>query len=169
MHNFSIIAAMDSQRGIGLGGKLPWRLQGDMYHFRQISVGRGKNAVIMGRNTWESLPKKFRPLPQRLNVVLSRQSLNLPGAVLSANSLTAALELPEVKLAEEVFIIGGAHVYAQAIVHPDCHKIYLTEIEGDFGCDAFFPEIPLGFSKVSVSEPITEGNLTYRFTEYEKK
>ena len=139
---FSIIAAVDKKLGIGLKNALPWRLKGDMDHFKQITVNTAsdkQNAVIMGSNTWASLPEKFRPLPERLNVVLSWQPLDLPAGVLFGSSLDNALEqLSNRADINEVFVIGGARVYAEAINHPACVKIYLTEIDSVFECDTFF-------------------------------
>lgn len=166
---FAIIAALDSQRGIGRHGRLPWHLGGDLDHFKKLTIGRGHNAVIMGRVTWLSLPEQFKPLPQRLNVVLSKQPQKMPAGVLQAASLDEALSLPAVTNCDQVWVIGGARVYEHAITHPDCQKIYLTEIEGQFSCDTFFPPLPTNFVKVSLSEPLCENSITYRFAVYEKK
>lgn len=104
---FVVVAAAMGSRGIGRGGGLPWpgRLKGDMAHFKKLTVGVGEeeaskgmqNAVIMGRKTWQSIPPKFRPLPGRFNVVLSRNpsardELGLPSEVLLASSLSDAME-----------------------------------------------------------------------------
>lgn len=159
---------MDSNRGIGKSGGLAWRLKGDMDHFRSLTQATGDRAVIMGRTTWESLPEKFRPLPGRLNIVLSRQRISLPPAVLLAASLDEALNLPQVGGLKEVFVIGGAQVYSQAVVHKLCNKIYLTEIKGNFDCDTFFPEIPPDFKRINESDPINEGGVIYNFVIYER-
>ncbi len=168
---FSIIAAVDKNRGIGQGGKLPWNLKGDMQHFKEVTLGQGKpNAVIMGRTTWDSIPGRFRPLEGRINVVLSRQGLELPQGVLGARSLDEALAQAEGQGAGEVFVIGGASVYAEAITHPACQSIYLTEIDGAFLCDAFFPAVPADvFERTEISEPRTEGSIVYRFVTYSRK
>ena len=97
----------------------------------------------MGRKTWESIPSKFKPLPQRLNCVLSRNSsLVLPENVFKARGLTEVLQRlgnDYEDILENVFIIGGAQVYQEALQHTACQKIYLTQIEKDFLCDTFFP------------------------------
>jgi len=169
---FSIISALDTNRGIGKAGGLPWRLKGDMAHFKQVTTNASpglKNAVIMGRTTWESLPMAFKPLPDRINVVLSRSPLDLgQTSVLVATSLENALVTLQDQPVDNVFVIGGGQVYAQAISYPQCTKLYLTEIEGDFGCDTFFPEIPADFKRVSESAPVNENGIVYRFTEYKK-
>ena len=171
---FSIIAAVDQSGGIGQGGKLPWNLKGDLKHFKEVTQGQGGpaklNAVIMGRTTWDSIPARFRPLAGRINLVLSRTSLELPPGVLGATSLDQALELAEGQGAGEVFVIGGASVYAQAIAHPACQTICLTEIESAFECDTFFPAVPPEFfEQTVVSDPVTEGGVTYRFVTYSRK
>ncbi|MEK7496519.1 MAG: dihydrofolate reductase [Patescibacteria group bacterium] len=169
---FSIIAAVDKKLGIGLKNALPWRLKGDMDHFKQITVNTAsdkQNAVIMGSNTWASLPEKFRPLPERLNVVLSWQPLDLPAGVLFGSSLDNALEqLSNRADINEVFVIGGARVYAEAINHPACVKIYLTEIDSVFECDTFFPKLPVEFVKKQESELVKENNINYKFAVYAK-
>ena len=166
--NFSIIAAVDQNRGIGINNQLPWRLPADLKHFNEITVGNKNNAVIMGLNTWKSLPEKFRPLPNRLNIVLSKEKENnLPTDVLNFQSLDDALSFVEKKVAE-VFIIGGGMLYASTINHPACSKLYLTEILQTFSCDSFFPEIPTTFKKTIIGEQQTENNIPFRFVVYEK-
>lgn len=167
--NFSIISAVDSKRGIGIKGGLPWRLRGDMDHFRDVSVGKGNNGVIMGRTTWLSLPEKFRPLPDRINVVLAEPEFVLPNGVWRASSIDNAIEILANKNVNDIFVIGGGQVYAQGIANQLCERLYLTEIEGEFNCDTFFPEIPPNFVKTKESELITEGSISYKFVVYEKK
>ncbi len=170
---FSIIAAADEKMGIGIGNKLPWRLKGDLKYFSETTTGAepGKmNAVIMGRKTWESLPESSRPLKARLNVVLSRSGLELPDRVFLASSLDDAFEkLSARKDMDKVFVIGGASLYAEAINHPDCETIYLTEVLGEFNCDAFFPDIPVGiFEKKSSSKLEEENGVKFRFSIYKR-
>lgn len=171
---FSIIAALDTNRGIGIGNKLPWNLKGDLEHFRDVTVGdfeRGRvNTVIMGRTTWESLPAKFKPLPKRLNVVLTRDPAGFSPVpnVLAAKSLDEALQLAEQYGSGDIFVIGGASVYAQAIQHPACGKFYLTEIKREFQCDTFFPEVPASFREVSRSAIHDEDGVQYQFVTYQQ-
>ncbi|MBI5412942.1 dihydrofolate reductase [Candidatus Peregrinibacteria bacterium] len=168
--NFSIIAAVDEKNGIGIKGKLPWRLSKDLAYFQDITTDSGKNAVIMGRTTWESLPKGSRPLKNRLNIVLTRNSdIQLPEGVFKADSIDAALALAKGKNAEQVFVIGGAQVYAQAIENPNCTRIYLTQVFGDFKCDTFFPKFdPTKFEKTAESELHEEADVKFVFTKYRK-
>jgi dihydrofolate reductase len=172
---FAIVAALDARGGIGKGGKLPWNLKGDLAHFRVLTLGErsdGKrNAVIMGRRTWESLPPKFRPLPGRFNIVLSRtpgfsmEGSALPGMV--ASGLGPAL-LAAASAGGETFVIGGARVFSEAIVHPECNRLYLTRIGKDFGCDTFFPPIPNAFHRIATLPVHEEGGVQYHFEIYER-
>ena len=165
---FSIIAGVDDKMGLGKAGTLAWNLKADLKHFRDITVGAGNNAVIMGSNTWASIPEKFRPLPERLNIVLNREFLPLPPGVVLAGSIDEALAQAEQKQVSEIFVMGGANVYAQAVADPRCSKIYLTKIKGDFGCDVFFPNLPAGFKLSEQTETAEEGALQYQFLVYKK-
>ncbi len=170
MQKFSIIAACDQNRGIGIANRLPWDLKADLKHFSSITIGNKNNAVIMGLNTWKSLPEKYRPLRDRLNVVLSKDKYDdLPAGVLNFQSLDEALTFLEQKNLNEIFVIGGGMLYAFSIVHPKCDKIYLTEVEGTFDCDTFFPEIPGDFKKTVTGELNEESGIKFRFCIYQKE
>ncbi|MFZ4534971.1 dihydrofolate reductase [Propionivibrio sp.] len=130
----SLIAAVARNRVIGKDNQLLWHLPEDMRHFRETTRGK---PVIMGRKTWESLPDSFRPLPGRHNIVVSRNpGYEVPGATL-VGSLEEAIG--KAGSANEVFVIGGAELYRQALALAD--RLYLTEIAQDFTGDAFFPEV----------------------------
>lgn len=164
---FSLIAAVDSKNGIGAKNTLVWKIPEDLEYFNKMTTGNGKNIVIMGKNTWESLPEKFRPLPRRTNFVLTRNADYKAKGGIVASSLEDALERARSHHPEHVFVIGGAQVYAEAIKHGECEKIYLTHVEGDFNCDAFFPKIDeTVFEKVFESKPRRENGITYRFAKY---
>ena len=158
----SLIAAVARNGVIGRDNQLLWHLPGDMRHFRETTRGK---PVIMGRKTWESLPEKFRPLPGRLNVVVSRTpDYAAPGAVL-AGSLEDALG--KAGEDDEVFVIGGAELYCQAL--PLAERLYLTEISADFDGDTRFPEIPPDeWREISCSKPVEENGLTYAFAVYQR-
>jgi dihydrofolate reductase len=164
---FEVVVAMDRERGIGRTGELPWRLPGDVAHFVALTLAAprgGKNAVIMGRRTWDSIPQRFRPLKSRYNLVLSRQSdLALPPGAERVADFAAALERARAISAERIFVIGGAEVYAQALAHPACGDIHLTAIEGRFDCDTFFPNLPDGFVLAAAEPSRRDGDLSYRF------
>ena len=182
MKNFAIVvAATSSTLGIGKNGKLPWKLAGDMQKFKEITTTTSsdvrRNAVIMGRKTWESLPSKFRPLPRRLNIVLSknpslRQELSIPEDVVIASSLDEALENVSTSFAdsvENIYVIGGQAIYTEAISSPYCKEILLTSVEADFNdCDTFFPQVPAHkFRLISRSQQYIEDGIPYRFTKFE--
>jgi dihydrofolate reductase len=128
----ALIAAVARNGVIGRDNALLWHLPEDLRHFRDCTRG---HAVIMGRRTWDSLPERFRPLPGRRNVVLTRQPGWHAAGAETAPDLGAVLQ----RLAdqERVFVIGGATVYAQAL--PRADELVLTEIDRDFDGDARFP------------------------------
>ena len=128
----SIIAAKASNNTIGLDGKLPWRLPGDMAWFREKTMGK---PCIMGRKTWDSLPKK--PLPGRLNIVISRNAALKADGAFAVRSLEQALGMAAESGADEAMILGGGTIYADAL--PRADRLYLTEITTPFRGDAFFP------------------------------
>ena len=132
MQDLTLIAGLCRDRGIGLGNELLVRLPEDMAHFKALTLG---HTVLMGRKTWDSIPAKFRPLPGRRNLVLSRQSgLQLDGAEVFAD-LAAALRA--CGPAEQVFVMGGAEIYALAL--PLATALELTEFDVQRPADAFFP------------------------------
>jgi dihydrofolate reductase len=138
----TLIVAADENDGIARDGQIPWRLPGDLARFKRLTVGRGKNAVLMGRTTWESLPPKLRPLPGRLNLVLSRTRQDFVGATCVSSweeALTAA------GTCEELWVIGGAAVYALALAEPETSAIELTRVAGDFDCDLRWGGVPTGY------------------------
>lgn len=174
---FSIVVAVHQPSlGIGVSNRLPWRLKEDMAFFKEITSTakeNHQNAVIMGRKTWESIPEKFRPLPDRTNVVLSKNkdALSLPSSVLVASSLDDALsQLSAVQNLDKIFIIGGAALYQEAVKSELCNTVHLTEVYGNITeFDAFFPVLPASeFTLVNRSAKKQEGELSFRFTEYKR-
>lgn len=155
----SIIAAIDQNRGLGKDGKLPWNLPADLKHFKHITLN---HPIIMGRKTFDSIG---RPLPNRTNIVITRQDKKIEG-VITANSLKEALDIASAKDQEEIFIIGGGQIYQQAINLAD--KLYLTLIEEIFPTDTHFPEYNQ-FNLVLKEKKGQENNLHYRFLELSKK
>ncbi len=134
MPEIVIIAAVAKNRVIGKDNTLIWNIPEDMAHFKALTSGQ---TVIMGRKTWESLPPRFRPLPGRRNIVISRQAdFAAPGAELAA-SLEAALQLAA--QAETAFIIGGEQIYRQAMDVAD--RLEITEVDLEPEGDAWFPAI----------------------------
>lgn len=162
MTKFAIIVAMDEALGIGKNETLAWHLSADLKQFKALTSG---HTVIMGRKTWDSLPLKSKPLPNRLNIVISRQKLDLGQGVLLASNLDEALKQATTS---QVFVIGGAQIYTQAILHPDCEKIFVTHVSGNFACDASFPPIPPQFKAVANSPQMIEGTVSFQFVEYKR-
>ncbi len=168
---FSIVVAMDDRRGIGKNGTLPWHLPEDLKHFKDITVTTSdpsrKNAVIMGRKTWESLPVKFRPLPDRLNVILSRNEEFTAKGVVVGSTLERAMDVLEKDpKIENIFVIGGAQIYTYVLHHPLCQRLFITFVHGDFACDAFFPLLPNRFQEVHRTPVLSGSGLSYCFTEF---
>ena len=134
MPEIVIIAAVARNRVIGRDNQLIWNIPEDMAHFKALTAG---HTVIMGRKTWESLPARFRPLPGRRNIVITRQpDYPAPGAEV-ADSLENALKLAST--ATTAFIIGGEQIYTQAMAVAD--RLEITEVELEPEGDAWFPEI----------------------------
>jgi dihydrofolate reductase / thymidylate synthase len=130
-----------------------------------------RNAVIMGHRTWAALPERFRPLPGRLNGVLSRNSqLKSDGTFQLWNNLDEALtQLDHDETVREIYVIGGGQIYALAMAHSHCARIYRTLIDAEFECDTFFPTPMLGFVETATSPPIVEANFTYRIALFERQ
>ena len=174
---FSIIVAVDLKNGIGKNGALPWHLPTDLKHFKEITTqahSKGKkNLVIMGRKTWESLPEKFRPLPGRINPVLTRNPhYPLPKWVLRAHDFEEVLALINerhwAKQIESVFVIGGAEVFKSALQSGLTFKVYLTQILQDFHCDTFFPDDLPSLIPLFKSAEYCENNTRFFFAEYRR-
>ncbi|ORX48982.1 hypothetical protein BCR36DRAFT_404907 [Piromyces finnis] len=202
---FSMIVAAASNKGIGKGGKIPWRIPEDVRYFKNITclfrdthtlnryetkiskpiVKRQRtlesveekdkpvlvtnnfpikitdnipqNVVVMGRNTWESIPEKFRPMPNRINVVLSRNkeyAKNLPKEVQCYLSLKECLENLSKQEHGTIFLIGGGQIYKEGIQHPSCENLFITNVKGKYDCDTFFPEIPSDTFKLNDNDTI---------------
>lgn len=147
-----LILAVDETWGIGKDNALPWpKLSADLRHFKEVSSAapEGKrNAVVMGRRTWESKEVGGRALPRRHNLVLTRRPFEAPAGVQVVQTsdgddaiglaLARAAELPDLG---ELFIIGGAEIYRLALTHPSCRAIYLTRVASTFACDTFVPNL----------------------------
>jgi len=156
----SLLAAVAHKGVIGREGDIPWRLPEDVEHFKSLTTG---HAVVMGRRTWDSLPERFRPLPGRRNVVVTRNPEWRADGAERAGSLEEALAL----LADEprVFVIGGAEIYAAALPHAD--ELVLTEIDMGVEGDTFFPEWdPAGFVEVSREAGVAADETPFAFVTY---
>lgn len=163
MTRLTLIAAVARNGVIGIENRLPWHLPADLRHFKALTSG---HAVIMGRKTWESLPAKFRPLPGRRNIVVTRdQSYRAEGAVV-ALSLPAALAAAG-EGEGEAFLIGGAELYATAL--PLADRLQLTEIDASFDGDTWFPAIDPGlWHEVGRQAHRGDEGFDYAFVTYDR-
>ena len=183
---FDLVFACDQKRGIGKTNSIPWNLKAEISHFRKLTSSTAKsapesespsesestwqNAVIMGRRTWESLPKKYRPLPNRINIVLTRNyDYQLPATVLRFSDLDQALASLATAAVKRVFVIGGADVFKQAMAHKSCGLLYLTEIMQTFDCDTFLPDFSGVFTLQESSEKQSENGVDYYYKVYRPK
>lgn len=154
----NLIWAQANGRVIGKDGSMPWHLPEDLAHLKRTTLGC---PVIMGRITWDSIPPKFRPLPERTNIVLTRQTDWQPSGAQRASDLRGAIMFCE-QLAskpETVWIIGGAQIYIQAL--PLAHKIVVTEIEADFEGDSFAPQLDTGWHETARDAHVSLSGLRY--------
>ena len=145
MDRVAIIAAIGKNRELGLHGKLLWYIPEDMRRFKEITTG---HPVIMGRKTWESLPEKFRPLPGRTNIVVTRQEDYRASGATVVNSLEEArAAAARAEGADEIFVIGGGGIYTAALPYATC--LYLTIVDDTAEADTFFPEYEKEFKVIS--------------------
>jgi dihydrofolate reductase len=157
----TVIAAVARNGVIGVGNALPWHLPEDLQHFKALTMG---NAVIMGRKTWESLPPKFRPLPGRHNIVVTRDpAYAAPGATVVHSLEEAAAAAGDA----QAFVIGGAGLYRQALALAT--RLELTEIDADFAGDAHFPEFERnGWREVARANGHA-ADVSYAFVTYDRR
>ena len=132
-----MIVAMDEGGCIGRGNELPWRLSSDMVRFKRLTEGDGFNAVIMGRKTWESLPPSFRPLPERLNIVMSRDTGWGHEGAENALYPGRAIEIAYADGCDECWIIGGSQIYEMFLDRVE--EIHLTSVHTSKSGDVSFP------------------------------
>lgn len=158
----ALVAAVARGGVIGRSGTVPWRLPEDLRRFRELTTG---HAVVMGRKTWDSLPERFRPLPGRRNVVVTRDPSWSAAGAERASSLEEALAL----LAAEprVFVIGGGELYAQAL--PLADDLYLTELDLEVEGDTVFPSWDRGAFVETSREPGTSAEgIRFAFVAYRR-
>lgn len=164
----SIIAAVAQNGAIGKNNALLWHLPADMKFFRETTSG---HCVITGRKNYESIPEKFRPLPNRTNVVVTRQHhYAAPGAVV-VHSLEEALDFCRKQNETEVFIIGGAEIYREALSKNLCDRMYITHVKAEFDADAFFQFDLQEWTPVQSTERMKDEKNAYdlSFVAYNRK
>lgn len=160
----ALIASVARNGAIGRGNELIWRESADLQYFRATTLG---HPVVMGRRTWDSLPLRFRPLPGRTNIVVTRDPAWQAEGARRAGSLAEALALAGD--APKVFVIGGAQLFAEAL--PQADTLVLTEIDAEFDdADTFFPPWNRADFELGTSEPhVTAQGIAYRFATYDRK
>jgi len=162
--NLNIIVALAQNGAIGKNNDLLWHLSGDLKRFKQLTLG---HAVVMGRKTWESLPKK--PLPGRINIVISH---NPDFAATGAQTVHSVNELFKMlrDIDDEIFVMGGATIYT--LLLPFAKRLYVTRVYRDYEADVYFPIIDKSeFTLVKQSDLIhdEESGLDYAYEEYDRK
>jgi dihydrofolate reductase len=170
----SLIAAIGANtRALGKDGDLIWHIPDDLKRFKTITSG---HLVIMGRKTWESIPEKFRPLPGRLNIVVTRNPEYIAEGAEVCTSLSEAIEkakeISEADTEAEIFVIGGGELYKEAL--PLAEKLYLTLIHEEKDGDVFFPEYETLFTKKVFEEEkelytSEDSALTYTWVDLERE
>ena len=156
-----LILARAANGVIGNQHTLPWHLPEDMAHFKRLTMGC---PVIMGRKTWDSLPERFRPLPGRLNIVLTRRSDWQGQGAQRADSIAQAMSLcpPD----SDAWVIGGAEIYALAL--PLASSAVVTEIDADYAGDAFAPQFAAPWTEVARERQVSGTGLSFSFVTYRK-
>jgi dihydrofolate reductase len=179
----NLIVAATVDGGIGINGKLPWRLKHDMKYFQDVTIGLhqtgSQNACLMGRKTWDSIPEKFKPLKDRLNIVLSRSTNERPGA-LTCTSLDEAVQIATDHNCSVLWVIGGAEIYRLAYESADF--LYVTRIypQEEIECSTFLDISLYEFRMLSKEEfkailpnqvpnRQKEGDFEYEFQIWERK
>uniref|UniRef100_D3TQQ1 dihydrofolate reductase n=1 Tax=Glossina morsitans morsitans TaxID=37546 RepID=D3TQQ1_GLOMM len=186
MLKFNLIVAVSKNFGIGLKGGLPWELKSELRYFSELTKrvfdSTKRNVVIMGRKTYFGIPLNNRPLRNRLNIVLST-TLNkvgeLPEEVLLQPNLEAAMKFLEDNNTlksniENIWIIGGASVFKEAMASKRCHRLYITEIQSSFESDVFLPTIPNDFEQIIPGPEVpqtvqVENCICFRYKVLEKR
>ena len=159
----ALVAAVARGGVIGRGGELPWRIPEDMAHFRDVTMG---HPVVMGRKTWDSLPDRFRPLPGRRNVVVTRNPAWSADGAERASSFEEALRLVDGE--SRVSVIGGGEIFAAALPHAD--ELLLTEVDLDASGDTLFPEWErTAFAETFRDEHVTADGTRFAFVSYARK
>lgn len=160
-----LIYARAANGVIGLNNQMPWHLPEDLAHFKRTTLGC---PVLMGRKTWDSIPAKFRPLPGRANLVITRQKDWHAEGALVAHSLAEgiALALAHCPEGKDLWVMGGADIYAQAAPHAD--EAVVTEIEASYEGDAFAPQLSSDWQEVSRESHVSLTGLKFSFVTYRK-
>jgi dihydrofolate reductase / thymidylate synthase len=157
-----IVALSKKNNGIGFENNIPWNLKEELQYFKTITTSGNRNVVIMGRNTWESLPKK--PLPNRLNVVITSHIYDK--SIITYTSLSEAYQAYQDY--DNIMVIGGERLYQEVLLHPNLNKVYITEVYREFECDKFFPKLQDSLKLIEISKFKQENGIFYRNKVYSK-
>lgn len=162
----SLIVAVAQNNVIGKDNTLIWHLPADMKYFKEKTTG---HCIITGRKNYESIPEKFRPLPNRTNIIITRQKDYKAEGAIVCHSVESAIEKAKQTNDSEIFIIGGAEIYKQSLHLVD--RIYLTKIHHEFEGDAFFPELSGNWIETSRIKGIVDDKNKYPhyFITYQKR
>jgi len=164
MIRINLVFARAANGVIGKNNALPWHLPEDLAHFRKLTSGA---PVIMGRKTWDSLPPRYRPLPNRVNIVVSRQvGWSADGAV-HATSLAEAIQKYDELVASDVWVIGGAQIYEAA--EPFARRAIVTEIDREFEGDAFAPVFDASWRETARESHVSVNGLPFSFVTMERE
>ena len=150
----NIIVAYCNGNGIGKNNALPWYIPQDLKHFSKLTKGNNNNMVVMGRKTWDSLPRK--PLPKRFNAILSNHLIIDNETTKSFKSLSQVVDFSRQNGYETLWVIGGAEIYKMALTLDIVDEIHVTEIQEQHDCDVFFPEICKDSFKIVLEREIGE-------------
>jgi dihydrofolate reductase len=162
MSRIALVVAKAANGVIGDRGRIPWRISEDMRRFKQFTMGR---PCVMGRKTWDSLPKK--PLPGRSNIVVTRDPRFTAEGATVVHSLDEAIARARSESSDEIGVIGGEEIYRAAL--PKADVIYLTEVLAEFSGDAHFPAIdPREWLETAREERVSDSGLPYRFLMLER-
>ena len=158
--DIKLIVAHDENNGIGKDNRLIWRLPADMKFFKDKTLD---HCIITGRKNYESIPEKFRPLPDRINIVVSRDPNYKADGAIVVSSIGEALGHANFHkdFSENVFVIGGGEIYKQTIEEAD--EMYITHVKGNFDADVFFPEIDSNWTKKIIQRQSIDEKHLYEF------
>ncbi len=161
MTSINLIYARAANGVIGKDGVMPWHLPEDLARLKRLTQG---SPVVMGRKTWDSLPVRFRPLPGRRNIVITRQIDWQEAGAKTASSLSAAISL--CGAVDEIWVIGGSQIYAQA--EPLATRAEVTEIDENFDGDTYAPTLGDAWSETARETHVSKNGLSFSFVTYQK-
>jgi len=164
----NMIVALCRNRGIGFRNQIPWAFKKDIQYFRDMTIGNGNNAVIMGRKTWWSLPDAFTPLPKRTNIILSSRTVmqkEKQENVRVFSHIEDAKRFCHDMKFDQIWVIGGQSIYRQCIHDRDIKHLYITNIDQEFLSDTYFPQYE-GEFKLQSTVNTQENGTTLQFQKW---